>query len=75
MEALWEKLLFWKKKPKMFKESVDYHFINLNDHHYSKNISVITMYKIIIKKGQLYHFDSNFYLEYDLLEIQKVRLL
>ena len=31
MEALWEKLLFWKKKPKMFKESVDYHFINLND--------------------------------------------
>jgi len=31
METLWEKLLFWKKKPKMLEEGVDYEFINLND--------------------------------------------
>ena len=31
MGTLWEKLLFWKKKPKMLKEGTDYQFFNLND--------------------------------------------
>lgn len=31
METLWEKLLFWKKKPKMLKEGVDYSFIDFNN--------------------------------------------
>ena len=31
MGTLWEKIQFWKKKPKMLEEGVDYEFINLND--------------------------------------------
>lgn len=31
MGTLWEKLLFWKKKPRMLEEKKDYQFINLND--------------------------------------------
>jgi len=51
METLWEKLLFWKKKPKMLEEGVDYQFVDLND---SKLTGVA-----IIKgeyEGVLYHY-------------------
>lgn len=51
MGTLWEKLLFWKKKPKMLEEGVDYEFVNLND-------SEVTGVGIIKGEyqGVLYHY-------------------
>ena len=50
MEALWEKLQFWKK-PKMYKEGEDYRFINFEGND-------ITGLELLVDKfkGVVYHY-------------------
>jgi hypothetical protein len=50
MEALWEKLLFWKK-PKMLKENVDFRFMDLGE-------TDITAVELLLDKyqGVIYHY-------------------
>ena len=51
MATLWEKLLFWKKKPKMLKEGVDYAFVDFVE-------SDITGLQILVGDyaGVVYHY-------------------
>ena len=53
MEALWEKMQFWKKKPKMYKEGIDYHFIDFKDSDISGIELLTDEYK-----GVIYHYQK-----------------
>ena len=58
METLWEKLLFWKKKsPKMLKEGVDFHYVDLD---LVGEEGQLTGIGLMIKgyEGVLYHYQK-----------------
>ena len=51
METLWEKLLFWKKKPKMLKEGIDFEFVEFKESDLTGIGLLLPEYK-----GVLYHY-------------------
>jgi hypothetical protein len=51
METLWDKLLFWKKKPKMLKEGIDFEFVEFKESDLTGIGLLLPEYK-----GVLYHY-------------------
>lgn len=59
METLWEKVTWWKKR-KMFKEDVDFHYINFNN-------TEITGIELLVPefKGVIFHYNKAKIIEED----------
>ena len=51
MEVLWEKILFWKKKPRMYKQDVDFVLHHIEEQN-------VTIVEVLIEpyKGVKYHY-------------------